>query len=325
MANISINITSGKYIDTLIRAKAKEQNLGLTEYIDNLSDKINLSSRQINRIRGSEGFPEDDAVKKLAIAIPELEAIRSDTVFSRTLIPWPVIVSAQEQLTSEMSNGSLTIIGGWQKPLALGDEQVIKAMIPVLEKGFTYNFLYPNSTTYPYSEDDTEPKTVEEVKSQLEEWITTLQQKLRGEWYNQLMNGKLSSIDTTKSEDEQLADFKERIIKQVTYNQTYVNTRFWSFLPSDYLVLYNIGSEHANLDKSFPHRRYGVFRIEGQQFRSDLEKSEDSDIFQIESSGWLYLTQEKYQEIAASHKTFCERLAKKEEIHPRGSDKKARS
>jgi hypothetical protein len=325
MANISINITSGKYIDTLIRAKAKEQNLGLTEYIDNLSDEINLSSRQINRIRGSEGFPEDDAVKKLAIAIPELEAIRSDTVFSRTLIPWPVIVSAQEQLTSEMSNGSLTIIGGWQKPLALGDEQVIKAMIPVLEKGFTYNFLYPNSTTYPYSEDDTEPKTVEEVKSQLEEWITTLQKKLQGEWYNQLMNGKLSSIDTTKSEDEQLADFKERIIKQVTYNQTYVNTRFWSFLPSDYLVLYNIGSEHANLDKSFPHRRYGVFRIEGQQFRSDLEKSEDSDIFQIESSGWLYLTQEKYQAIAASHKTFCERLAKKEEIHPRGSDKKARS
>jgi hypothetical protein len=324
MANISINITSGKYIDTLIRAKAKEQKLGLTEYIDNLSDEINLSSRQINRIRGSEGFPEDDAVKKLARAIPELEAIRSDTVFSRTLVPWQVIVSAQNQLIAEMENGSLTIIGGWQKPLALSDEKVITAMIPALEKGFTYNFLYPNPATYPYSEDGVGSKTVEEVESQINEWITALQQKLRGEWYKQLMNGNLSSIDSTKTEHEQLADFKEKIKIQVTGEPTYINTRFWSFLPSDYLVLYNIDDQYANLDKVSPHLRYGVFKVLGQQLRCDLEKSEDSDgVFQIESSGWLYLTKEKYQAISASYNTFRQRRAKGEDINPKDSNKKA--
>jgi hypothetical protein len=324
MANISKNITSGKYIDTLIRAKAKENKQGLTEYIDNLADTINLSSRQINRIRGSEGFPEDDAVKKLATAIPELEAIRSDTVFSRTLVPWQVIVSAQNQLIAEMENGSLTIIGGWQKPLALSDEKVITAMVPALEKGFTYDFLYPNPATYPYSQDDTEPKTVEEVESQIAEWITTLQGKLRGEWYKQLMNGNLSSIDTTKSENEQLANFKEKTKKQVMGESTYINTRFWSFLPSDYLVLYNLGSKYADLDKTHPQQRYGVFRVLGQQLRCDLEKSEDSDVFQIESSGWLYLTKEKYQAISDSYNTFRERLANKEPINLKDSDKKAR-
>lgn len=324
MTSISINITSGKYIDTLIRAKAKEQKLGLTEYIDNLADEINLSSRQINRIRGSEGFPEDDAVKKLAIAIPELEAIRSDTVFSRTLVPWQVIVSAQEQLIAEMENGSLTIIGGWQKPLALSDERVITAMIPALERGFAYIFLYPNPLTYPYSEDDAEPKTVEEVESQIAEWITMLQQKLRGEWYKQLMNGNLSLIDPTKTEDEQLTIFKEKIKTQVTGKVTYINTRFWSFLPSDYLVLYNLDAKYADQDKTHPHQHYGVFRVLGQQLRCDLEKSEDNDVFQIESSGWLYMTKEKYQEISLSYNTFRKRLEKGEPTNPKDSDKKAR-
>jgi hypothetical protein len=314
------NITSGKYIDTLIRAKAKDLGQGLTEYIDNLADEINLSSRQINRIRSSEGFPEDDAVKKLARAIPELETIRSDTVFSRTLLPSQVMLSAQEQLISEMQGGSLTIIGGWQKPLALSDEQIVKAMIPALERGFSYNFLYPNPATYPYNEGSKEPKTEKEVERETGEWITMLRQKLRGEWYNQLMNGKLSSIDTTKSEGEQLDSFKKSIETQIKHEHTYANTKLWSFLPSDYLLIYNIGSNYANLDKSTPHQRYGMFKVLGQQLRSDVERSEDSDVLQIESSGWLYLTKEKYQAISASYDDFCRKIASEKQ-----SDKKAQA
>jgi hypothetical protein len=302
------NITSGKYIDTLIRAKAKELGQGLTEYIDNLADAINLSSRQINRIRGSEGFPEDDAVKKLARAIPELEAIRSDTVFSRTLVPSQVIVSAQEQLISEMQGGSLTIIGGWQKPLALNDEQIIKAMIPALERGFSYSFLYPHPVTYPY-QGSKKNTPEEEVKRETGEWLAMLRQKLRGEWYSQLMNGKLSSIDPTKSEGELLDSFKKLIETQVKHQHTDINTSFWSFLPADYVVLYNIGKSHIELDKSAPHQRYGVFKVLGQQLRCDIETSEDSNVFQIESSGWLYLTKKKYQAISASYDDFCETIA----------------
>jgi hypothetical protein len=307
------NISFGKYIDTIIRLKAKEQKQGITEYIENLADKIGLSSRQIARIRGYEGFPEDDAVRKLSQEITELETIRSSTLSNRIILPWSVIINTQANLVTQMESGSLTIMAGWREPLALNDEQVVAAMIPALERGFKYTFLYPSPETYPISDIGAKPKTKEEVEQETQGWIEKLRDRLEGAWFNQLKMGKLSSTDTAKTDIEQLEDFKQLIQDKVNREHTFINTRLWFVLPSDYVVLYNLDPEYAYLDKLSPNLRCGVSSIKGQQLPSDIP-SDENDGDRIDSAGWLYLEKDTYLEIASSYKTFSDRKRKESSI-----------
>lgn len=305
------NISFGKYIDTIIRLKAKEQRKGITEYIEDLADKIGLSSRQIARIRGYEGFPEDDAVRKLSQEITELEAIRSSTLSNRIILPWSVITNTQAHLVTQMESGSLTIMAGWREPLALKDERVVAAMIPALERGFKYTFLYPSPETYPISDSGAKPK--EEVEHETQGWIEQLRNRLEGAWFNQLKMGNISSTDTAKTDIEQLEDFKQLIRDRVNREHTFINTRLWFVLPSDYVVLYNLDPEYAYLDKFSPNLRCGVFRIKGQQLPSDSQ-SEENDGDRIDSAGWLYLEKDTYLEIASSYRTFLDRKRKESSI-----------
>jgi hypothetical protein len=305
MANIP-NISFGKYIDTIVRLKAKEKKQGITQYIENLADSIGLSSRQIARIRGYEGFPEDDAVRKLCRDIVELQTIDSTTLPNRICLPWSVCINNQNKLIGEMENGSLTLISGWKKPLALSDERVVEAMIPALQRGFKYTFLYPSPETYPYDDTGSKQKNKEEIENDTESWIEELRNRLAGEWFKQLMMGRVSASDSSKTDIEQLGDFKQLIKAKVTREHTFPNTRFWFVLPSDYVVLYNLDPEYASLDKFSPQLRHGVFRIEGQQL-SMTSDSAESDFDPIHSTGWLYLSKKNYSEIASSYQTFLKR------------------
>jgi transcriptional regulator with XRE-family HTH domain len=308
MANIP-NISFGKYIDTIVRLKAKEKKQGITQYIEDLADRIGLSSRQIARIRGYEGFPENDAVRKLCRDIVELQTIDSATLPNRICLPWPVCINNQNKLIAAMDNGSLTLISGWKKPLALSDERVVEAMIPALQRGFTYTFLYPSPETYP-NDMGSKQKNKEEIENETERWIEELRNRLAGEWFKQLMMGRVSPSDSAKTDIEQLGDFKKLIKEKVTRDHTFSNTGFWFILPSDYVVLYNLGSEYASLDKSSPQFRHGVFRIEGQQLSIDSSESEESGLDLIESTGWLYLNKKTYLEIDRSYQNFLARKLK---------------
>lgn len=277
----------GELLDTLIEEERKKANMGLTTYIEEIvSDKSDLSSRQIGRLRTiSSDFPEGDAVEKLTKAIPQASILDPSSISNRLLWDWENIEYDQRNLilnkTELGSPGhAVAIFSGWEKPIGLVNEAVVRSIAKNIPQGFTYKFIYPDSNTYP------ENVSNESVLSIVSSWIEELKKKVSIAW----LHNNSSDIDSFQLPDK-LNEFIKELGTKINFIQTPLRTDLWLRMPSNYCVLYNLGDSHK--ENKF---RYGSFRVTGQLIRSP------SPMDSIPSSGWLYTTDEQYKLIEDGYK-----------------------
>jgi hypothetical protein len=277
----------GELIDTLIEQERTKTNQKLTAYLEEIvSPDAELSPRQIGRIRTiSSDFPEGEAIQKLAKAIPQVSILDPSDIVNRLLWSWPNIQYDQEEnLKTELIEGkqvghSITIFSGWQPPIGLKREDVVKSIAKNIRQGFTYTFIYPDSNTYPDSSND------EDVESIVSSWIEELKNSVSIAWLQE----NRSSIDRTRLSRE-LNESLTELDSKIKFFQTISNTDIWLRLPSNYCVIYNLCS---NKESRF---RYGSFKIEGQLINSFNQFEE------VFSGGWLHTTREQYRLIEDSYK-----------------------
>jgi hypothetical protein len=293
-----MKISFGAYIDTYIRLHQPATKFKLTDYIKEVIAKnADLSDRQIQRMRDlREGeLPEAKSLLKLVEAFDDLQMLNPSDICDRLLLPWIVIEKRQAELASSASNkvieNTITIVSGWQKPLALEDDHIIKAMINNLANGFSYTLLYPSIDNFPLEqEQETNPREM------VEEWFEDLRRMVEGEWYKQALRNR-ESKDRSKF-DQDLIDFRNKIKEKIRLVFTNQNSNFWFLLPSDYVVLYNIEPKHEDRDVT---SRYGVMRVSGIQMPVSLTESETSDLASIYSKGWLYMEKEVYDRLEEAY------------------------
>jgi hypothetical protein len=286
-------IQIGELIDTLIEERRAETGTGLTEFIENtVSPQAFLSSRQISRIRGiSTDFPEGDAVIALAKVIPSIGVLDPSTISNRLLLRNQDIWLDQERLIKmqkkENIRGQFVLIASaWQPPIGLMDDEFVQSIANNIEEGFIYKFLYPHSDTYPKPKEATDSKP-KEVFETINGWIDRLRDRVAGVWYARVVN---QQIDRRKAAD-QLSEFNNKLDESITYQQTSLETQFWMCQPSNYCIFYNFGLENRN--KNY---RFASFLARGRL----VKESHPMDL--IESSGWLYLTEDKYKELEDIYK-----------------------
>jgi hypothetical protein len=79
-------------IDSILKQKAKEKNVGLTEYITWLGYQANVSPRQIGRIRTQiNDFPTREIIDKLSKILPEFLLFNPRSLVNRLLLPFDAI------------------------------------------------------------------------------------------------------------------------------------------------------------------------------------------------------------------------------------------
>ncbi|MBE9039398.1 hypothetical protein IQ235_01130 [Oscillatoriales cyanobacterium LEGE 11467] len=308
----------GQYIDTLIRLYASISGKGLTAYIkDDLSnDKSDahnrLSSRQIARMRdiSHDEFPEGKGLAKLLDALPaELQTLNSTDLCNRTLAPWePVRVFQKEVIQKSSDIGvSMTIVSGRKPPLALSDPIVISAMTKAIEQNVRYTFLYPAKETYRLEAIADDPETI------TQSWVRAIRRRITRAWEEQqekeAIERGLSSQSAIDEDafvsEERLSQFETKVKSNITARHTQIDTDFWFFLPSDYVVFYNLESEYENKDVD----RYGVFRVAGNPIiRASAEEIEKNGGQPIETKGWLRMSDETYQALASLYKQMPSEL-----------------
>ncbi len=282
----------GELIDTLIEQERAKTNQKLTVYLEEIvSPDAGLSPRQIGRIRTiSSDFPEGEAVQKLAKAIPQVSILNPSDIVNRLLWSWPNIQYDQEEnLKTELIEGkqvghSITIFSGWQQPIGLTRQDVVKSIAKNIQQGFTYTFIYPDSNTYPGK------SNIDSVESKISSWIEELKNNVSIVWLHE----KRTSIDRTQLSNE-LNGFLAELDSKIKFFQTVSNTDIWLVLPSNYCVLYNLGSSK---ERKF---KYGSFKVEGQLINSSTQMD---DIF---SNGWLHTTTEQYRLIEDSYKNAIQK------------------
>jgi hypothetical protein len=277
----------GELFDTLIEEERRKANMGLTTYIEEIvSDKSDLSSRQIGRLRTiSSDFPEGDAVEKLTKAIPQVSILDPASITNRLLWDWRNIEYDQQNLISNKTervspSHAVAIFSGWEKPIGLENESVVRSIARNIPQGFTYEFIYPDSNTYPKNVSN------ESVLSIINSWVEELRKKVSIAW----LHDNSLNIDRLQLSDRFNEFIKELDVK-INFNQTPLRTDLWLRMPSNYCVLYNLGDNHK--ENKF---RYGSFRVTGQLIRSP------SPMDSIPSSGWLYTTDEQYKLIEDGYK-----------------------
>ena len=277
-------IQIGDLLDALIEQEQVRDGRGLTEYIEStVSPGAALSARQISRIRDiSADFPEGDAILALARVISNIGVLDPNTISNRVLWRGQDIWYDQdnlikEQKKDEISGQSVTIASGWQQPIGLTDDEVVRSIANNIDKGFTYNFVYPDSSTC---------SNPEGAESKIEGWIDDLRGKVSGVWYAKMVNQKIDRREAALK----LNEFNEKLDKKITFKQTISATEFWLLQPSNYCVLYNLG-----LSKRDIKYRYGSFLIKGQLIR------EHPRFDSVTSSGWLHLSKDQYQKIEKSY------------------------
>jgi hypothetical protein len=291
----------GELIDTLIEQERAKTNQKLTAYLEEIvSPDAELSPRQIGRIRTiSSDFPEGEAIQKLAKAIPQVSILDPSDIVNRLLWSWPNIQYDQEEnLKAELIEGkqvghSITIFSGWQQPIGLEREDVVKSIAKNIRQGFTYTFVYPDSNTYPQNSNNVlENINVDPVKSIISSWIEELKNNVSLAWLHE----KRSSIDRTQLSNK-LNEFLVELDSKIKFSQTIANTDIWLNLPSNYCVFYNLGSTR---ERKF---KYGSFKVEGQLINSSVQ------IDEIFSSGWLHTTREQYRLIEDSYENAIQKNA----------------
>jgi hypothetical protein len=279
-------LTVGGLVDALVKVAQAETNpaIGLTQFIEKVAREANLSPRHISRLRDSSDFPETDAVLKLANAIPQVSILDPNDIANRLLWDWQNVKYDQKTLLQEKKNGhSLTIFSGWQAPIALQREDVVKSIARNIREGFTYAFIYPSPTIYPKGNGD--------IESTTKRWVQELRDKVSGAWIYDEMNKSEPNIDRTQL-TERINIFLEELDCKVQLTHTEADSNIWMDLPSNYSIFYNLGL--VRNDSKF---RYGSFRVSGQITKPANQRS-------ISSCGWLYTTKEQYDLIEAGFKNI---------------------
>jgi hypothetical protein len=286
-------LTVGGLVDALVKAAQAETNpaIGLTQFIEKVAREANLSARHISRIRDSSDFPESEAVLKLANAIPQVSILDPSDIANRLLWDWQNIEYDQDNLIEGRQKGhSVTIFSGWQAPIALQNEDVVRSIARNIQEGFTYTFIYPSPDNYPKSRGDGE--------SRAKGWIEELRNKVSGAWIYNEMNQSIAGMDRLQLA-EKISKFLEKLDKKIQISYTKPDAVIWFDLPSNYSIFYNLC-----LMRKDKKSRYGSFRVEGQLMKSITQMD-------ILSGGWLYTTKDQYEIVESSYK---QDVAKWEEL-----------
>ncbi len=283
-------LTVGGLVDALVKAAQAETNpaIGLTQFIEKVGKEANVSPRNIARIRDSSDFPESEAVLKLANAIPQISILDPNDIANRLLWDWQNIEYDQDNLIEGRQKGhSVTIFSGWQAPIALQNEDVVRSIARNIQKGFTYTFIYPSLDNYPKS-------LGVDNASRANIWIEELRNKVSGAWIYDEMNQSISGMDRLQLA-EKISKFLEKLDSKIKYLHAKADASIWFDLPSNYSIFYNLCLSRK--DNKF---RYGSFRVEGQLMKSITQMN-------ILSGGWLYTTKEQYTTVESSYKRDVDR------------------
>jgi hypothetical protein len=296
---------TGKFIDTWIRLKRRidKYQKSVTDYVNHeLANKSDLSGRQIERMRRCDGFPEDKSMNKLINAIPELASLNCSNFVERLLLPFEIVLQAQEriQAPSKGQFNTIVIISGWIKPLGIEQQIIAEATTENITNEFEYVFLYPDPQTYPGEvdlPDNHEKKDYSEaVENITESWIDDLRKECEIIQFRKLMKTQKNREDA----DRKLMEFRDLAEKKISRIHTkQENSNFWFLLPSNYTVLYN-----PNKSPESDFHRYGVFNIKGKIVEfSDffLQQEEIDSNFTNRSEGWLYIDDTTFEELAKTY------------------------
>jgi hypothetical protein len=293
---------TGKLIDTWIRLRRTIDNYqrSVTDYINlELSDRADLSGRQIERMRKYDGFPEDKSMVKLTNAIPDLQSLDCSDFVERLLLPFPVIELAQSRIKAPPKGelNTIVIIAGWLQPLGIEKELIAQATTKNISGDFEYIFLYPDPQTYPDDDLDMErdnPKRYgEAVFTKTEKWVDSFRRKCEAIKYTQL-SAEVEDREEIRTKSQAFEELsKKRILRQHSSKN---DSKFWFLLPSNYTVLYN-----PDKPKGSGFDRYGTFRIKGKPIElteETLQKEEIDRNFVNASEGWLYVEEDLFEDLA---------------------------
>jgi hypothetical protein len=292
-------ISPGQLINlAILRQYSKEYGIGteqLTKYIDEEIASDGLSARKIARMRDAEDFPSLQTIKNLSDKVKEVSILDPETACERLLLDFSAVEREQEELIKP-SNLKITIVAGWSLPQALTNENIANTLASNINKGVSYEFIYPSFSIFPKS---LQKKDVDiDVSDQAENYLTKNLNDLFLEIYKRAE--ELDSSDTGRI--TKATEAINRTAAQIKFVSTQFNdledqatnsknlqdqaTLFWVAMPSNYVVLYNIGEE-----KEFKNIKRGSFFVEGQSFRDD--RNEPS----FKSKGWIHMDKDKYKEI----------------------------
>ncbi len=279
--------SAGQLIDIAIRAAQARSgtDLRLTDFVnEEIAPKADLSLRQITRMRDYDGFPEDQAMKKLIQALPELTFLKPVDLFGRILLPWQNIEADQSRLPKP---SSYTIFSGWKPPVGITNPDVAKSIARNINDGDRYTFVYPHSSTYPKGE--------KRAKSQVEQWMNNLKGKVTSSWHH-IISEENDGTALPSDVLEDVANFQRKVDQALGCVFASAKTDLWFLLPAPYCVYYNLGLK--NKDSSF---RHGAFLTEGllmdeDEVFADKVKGQGS----VTSQGWLLTTSEQYTLVEAS-------------------------
>jgi hypothetical protein len=293
---------TGKLIDTWIRLRRTIDNYqrSVTDYINlELAVKANLSGRQIERMRRYDGFPEDKAIIKLIEAIPDLKSLDCSDFLERLLLPFTVVEQAQSRIKAPQKGdlNTIVIISGWAEPLGITQDEIAHATTKNISGDFEYIFLYPDPQTYPEddipSSDLDREEYIKAVLIKTDDWIDSFRLKCEGVKYTELSRA-FGDREKIRAESQEFEKSTKERISRIHSNKD--NNKFWSLLPSNYTVLYN-----PDKPKGSGYDRYGVFRVKGKlvEFSQEiLDREEINKNFTNSSSGWLYINDEQFEELA---------------------------
>jgi hypothetical protein len=273
--------TFGSLIDLIVRTAQTSADKKVTEFIEQLADGSRLSARQVNRMRDYRGFPEDKSIEKLIEVLPDIELINPETIPNRLLLPWNVVERDQEKLPE---NTSITIVSGWQPPKATYQQNIAKSIAINIVKGFSYTFVYPDSSTYKGGE-----KAANKV---IDEWMNDVRKKVSLGWESYTT----WEMDKTNKNVEIKSSIVDDTSKYIGSLNTSKQGNFWFMLPAPYCVFYNLGLKDRD-----PNSRHGIFNTKGLLMADVVKRSADrNDAF---SEGWLLTTEEQFKEIEESFMT----------------------
>jgi hypothetical protein len=293
---------TGKFIDTWIRLRRRidKYQKSVTDYVNyELAEKSDLSGRQIERMRRCDGFPEDKSMNKLINAIPDLASLNCIDFTDRLLLPFDIVLQAQDRIKIQYKENlnTIVIISGWIQPLGIQQKIIAEAITKNINQGFKYIFLYPTTQTYPKEinllGNHSEKECSNAIKEITEDWINTLRTRCSSIHFNNVIN------TTNKKEeiDKELMKFRDLADKNIIRNHSQErNSDFWFSLPSNYTVLYN-----PDKPQESDFSRYGMFNVYGKtvEFSDKVLREEGIDeSFQNRSEGWLYIDDEKFEELA---------------------------
>jgi hypothetical protein len=292
-------ISPGQLINlSIIRQYSKEYGIGteqLTKYIDEEIASDGLSARQIARMRDAEDFPSLKTIKNLSAKVKEVSILDPETACQRLLLDFSAIDREQEELIKP-SNLKITIVAGWSLPQALTNDNIANTLASNINKGVSYEFIYPSFSIFPKSlqKKDMEIDTSNQARKYLIENLNDLFLEIykRAEELDSSDTGRITktteAIKRTAAQIKFVSTQFKNTEDQATHSKNPQDqaTLFWVMMPSNYVVLYNIGEE-----KEFKNIKRGSFFVEGQSFRDD--RNEPS----FKSKGWIHMDKDKYKEI----------------------------